>query len=221
MENNSQTNSSSTMSFERILIGNIYLWTTLFLSIPYIICWYIIKRQKYIFDESFRLFILNMGVAEILELIMLGLYPAIVCLLPIEPPYWLGKFLGAISGLGWNSYTALAQMVSLNRFVSVYWPTKWTTIYSKKRTYCIIVISWLYGTIWLSLYSTNDATLTFKVSYRGMVYDLNEKYSKIAFFMNTVANWVHAISLPLLYSLIYLKVRRKDSTLCKISKAVL
>uniref|UniRef100_A0A915HGX6 Uncharacterized protein n=1 Tax=Romanomermis culicivorax TaxID=13658 RepID=A0A915HGX6_ROMCU len=72
----------------KLFVGFVYSFVAIIMLTPYCISWYIIKRDKAIYDYAFRLFALNMGCADLELLACMGVFPALGYLLPISIPFY-------------------------------------------------------------------------------------------------------------------------------------
>uniref|UniRef100_A0A915KRQ3 Vomeronasal type-1 receptor n=1 Tax=Romanomermis culicivorax TaxID=13658 RepID=A0A915KRQ3_ROMCU len=191
------------------VIGLVYSAISVLMLVPYGISWFIIKRDKTLYDPAFRLFALNMGCADVQLLTVQGIFPSLACLLPVEIPLIVYKILGAMGADAWYTYATLAQMMSLNRLISVFWPLKTKMIYTTKNTWVIIGLCWIQGWIWMSFYLGPNATLQFSLDEKGMLYDFSKTGTAELFQVNTIFNYAHGLSLCLIYALIYFRIRQK------------
>uniref|UniRef100_A0A915HH85 G-protein coupled receptors family 1 profile domain-containing protein n=1 Tax=Romanomermis culicivorax TaxID=13658 RepID=A0A915HH85_ROMCU len=176
--------------------------------IPYCISLYIIKGNKSIYDPAFRLFALNMGFADLEFMALVGIFPAVSYFLPFPVSFNVCKVFGAFSADAWFTCIMLSQMMSLNRFVGIFWPGNAKAIYTKRNTTITLAFCWIQGLIWTSFYLKPNVGLYFDSKNRGLIYDFRLNGTETVFSLNMIFNYVHASSLCLTYGLIYLKIRQ-------------
>uniref|UniRef100_A0A915K196 7TM GPCR serpentine receptor class x (Srx) domain-containing protein n=1 Tax=Romanomermis culicivorax TaxID=13658 RepID=A0A915K196_ROMCU len=142
---------------------------------------------------------------------LVGIFPAVTYFLPFPVSFITYRILGAFSADAWFTYAMLAQMMSLNRFIGVFWPVKAKAIYTRRNTLIILVFCWIQGLIWAAFYLKPNVALYFDSKKKGVMYDFRFDGTEEVFLANTMFNYAHAASLCLIYGLIYLKVRHDVS----------
>uniref|UniRef100_A0A915KGY5 Uncharacterized protein n=1 Tax=Romanomermis culicivorax TaxID=13658 RepID=A0A915KGY5_ROMCU len=204
-------NNSSSADYRRneeLILGSVYLLSTMLTMPPYVLCLLAINAEKTMFDPSFRVVVLNMGVVDIGFLAIQGIYTAVGCFLLVDYPRWLAEILGASGSFFWFAYLAFAQVMCADRFTRIFSPTLAKKMYTDKVVLISNSICYLHGLLWFGAHMLPNVAILFEKSVFGINYDLKLSRSLLVLSLNMAVNWTHAITLCIAYSLIYVKIQQ-------------
>uniref|UniRef100_A0A915HY01 Uncharacterized protein n=1 Tax=Romanomermis culicivorax TaxID=13658 RepID=A0A915HY01_ROMCU len=110
---------------EQLIIGLSYVALSLFFLIPYASCIYVMLTNKKLGSPAYYYIVMQISVADILQLIFIGLWSGIFMICPsIAEIHLLNRWIGALGLSAWILYITTANLLAINRI----------NLYSKDET---------------------------------------------------------------------------------------
>uniref|UniRef100_A0A915KH91 7TM GPCR serpentine receptor class x (Srx) domain-containing protein n=1 Tax=Romanomermis culicivorax TaxID=13658 RepID=A0A915KH91_ROMCU len=193
---------------ERMAIGALFLGSSLAMLPPYAAVLYVIFSSKQIRTQPFYTIALHMGYSDLGQLLFgPGIYGGLSCLTDAYYPrsFWVKKFMNSCSFFFWFAYVSLAQVMTLNRFVTIFFPANVASLFSRRNTKILMSICWLHGLAWFVWLMMPKVNCAFSVDSYGLDYDTNPE-SLTALAANSYINISHSSIMVVIYSFICLKM---------------
>lgn len=193
---------------ENRIVGSLYFFFSFFWLIPYTCLLWSILRDESLRKKPTYIIVLHIGIADMLQLIFDGLFAGVFTFFGTTWGWTTNKVIGGIMNIGWVVYTALAHVLSFNRYIFICKPHLREKIFSKQKTNLMMFSCWLYGLAWLIAYMCPDVNLVFNVYYRNWDYD-QVPASRVFWLIELIQDTFHFLMSIVWYAFSFNAVRKK------------
>lgn len=175
-----------------------------------------IAQDRKMMKNAYYVLIIQMGIADIVQLLFNGVASGILTLTGCDDCFWVKKLIGGLMNACWVVYCFLAHLLAFNRFVHLVLNHQVKLIFSNRNTKIFLAVIWLYGFGWFIAYMTPVVSVLYNTRSYAWHYDTTAT-SKYAWIAELIVDSFHAICMLVWYTIIfiYLKIKVcKNDVIC-------
>lgn len=144
-----------------VSVAILYIVLSTVLLITYFPTLYVLLRDESTMRKSCYKIMVSMGVADIVQVIGIGLVGGIFTLVNSTGGDLTNRIWGSAINMCWLANCFQGNILAFNRFISIWFPHFYKQLFFNRKTYLWIAAGYIYGISINSMYVANNADLIY------------------------------------------------------------